>query len=377
MPAGGVDPPVVARDITARAADEAAAAGRHVRGEAGCGAARTAAALKRASDGSAAAVRSSTVSLGSAVAAAMSSSRLTTTSSSSSASTSRTRPNAGPSRPDRARHAASRAWARRRMRRSLPDPALGVFETLLVLDGRPLELEPHLARLERSLAALYGDGLPPELRPLAREHARGVALGRLRLTVAPGPDGRRGADAIVVASRPRRHVPALGGGAAARADRSPGGLGAHKWADRRLLAERRPPAAAAVPAAPRRRRRVLEASRAQRLRRRGRRRRDAAGGRPRAARGSPAARARALGCPCTRSASARRAARRRRGVRHRLGPRGRAGLRCAAEWSAGPVTPRARCTGSDGGRTAAPPAHGRAPRRHDETRRTAPLSSSS
>ena len=29
-----------------------------------------------------------------------------------------------------------------------PDPWQGVFETLLVLDGRPVELEAHLGRLD-------------------------------------------------------------------------------------------------------------------------------------------------------------------------------------------------------------------------------------
>src|SRR5581483_9960511 len=37
-----------------------------------------------------------------------------------------------------------------------PDPALGVFETILVDDGEPARLAEHLARLGASLHALYG-----------------------------------------------------------------------------------------------------------------------------------------------------------------------------------------------------------------------------
>ena len=38
-----------------------------------------------------------------------------------------------------------------------PDPALGVFETLLVRGGSPVDARAHLARLERSVSALYGE----------------------------------------------------------------------------------------------------------------------------------------------------------------------------------------------------------------------------
>ena len=37
-----------------------------------------------------------------------------------------------------------------------PDPALGVFETLLVRDGTAQALDAHLARLAASVADLYG-----------------------------------------------------------------------------------------------------------------------------------------------------------------------------------------------------------------------------
>src|SRR6185503_6949766 len=40
-----------------------------------------------------------------------------------------------------------------------PDPILGVFETILIRDGVPVDLRAHLARLARSVEALYGAGL--------------------------------------------------------------------------------------------------------------------------------------------------------------------------------------------------------------------------
>ncbi|HJS93615.1 MAG TPA: aminotransferase class IV, partial [Solirubrobacteraceae bacterium] len=110
-----------------------------------------------------------------------------------------------------------------------PDPGLGVFETVLVEHGRPVGLERHLARLEASLRAMYGSALPSTLTagaqaaaaqaadaPRARMRVLADPAGTVRITVAPAgvaPD-----DPVVL-------VPfAL-----------PGGLGAHKWRDRRLV----------------------------------------------------------------------------------------------------------------------------------------------
>jgi branched-subunit amino acid aminotransferase/4-amino-4-deoxychorismate lyase len=111
----------------------------------------------------------------------------------------------------------------------LPDPAQGVFETLLVTGGRPVALEAHLDRLRASVAQLYDLPLPEAARAEIEQAAAGLELGRLRLDVTP--DGRtavRTADidpAILFPSEGLTVAPVA----------VPGGIGAHKWADRRLI----------------------------------------------------------------------------------------------------------------------------------------------
>ena len=95
----------------------------------------------------------------------------------------------------------------------------GVFETLRVEGGEAVNLEAHLARLARSVRELYGAELP-EIELPRRD-------GAVRITYVPG-------HAPTVEWRPRKpralpivltpHVVA-------------GGLGEHKWVDRRLLSE--------------------------------------------------------------------------------------------------------------------------------------------
>jgi para-aminobenzoate synthetase/4-amino-4-deoxychorismate lyase len=100
-----------------------------------------------------------------------------------------------------------------------PDPSLGVFETLLVEDGLPVNLETHLARLARSVRELYGAELPEIKLPRSS--------GAVRITYVPGRP-------LAIQWRPltRRPVPVT-----LTAHVVPGGLGAHKWADRRFLNE--------------------------------------------------------------------------------------------------------------------------------------------
>jgi para-aminobenzoate synthetase/4-amino-4-deoxychorismate lyase len=69
------------------------------------------------------------------------------------------------------------------------DVALGVFETVLVEDGRARELRRHLARLRASVRVLYGAALPDGLDGQVADAAASHALARLRVEVAPQPAG--------------------------------------------------------------------------------------------------------------------------------------------------------------------------------------------
>ena len=110
-----------------------------------------------------------------------------------------------------------------------PDPAKGVFETLLVVGGEPMEVDGHLARLGRSLTQIYAVALPSGAEELVRATAAGVELGRLRVTAVP----RAGLVDLDLEARPVD--PAIifpASGAALRQVARPGGHGAHKWVDR-------------------------------------------------------------------------------------------------------------------------------------------------
>jgi para-aminobenzoate synthetase/4-amino-4-deoxychorismate lyase len=112
---------------------------------------------------------------------------------------------------------------------SRPDPDCGVFETVLVQDGRAVELDRHLDRLATSVGALYG-GIPLGLTGVAARANAATAqtMGRSRLRVGAGADG-----SVTIDVSPAG--PAPSGSALLRPFALPGGLGAHKWSDRRLL----------------------------------------------------------------------------------------------------------------------------------------------
>ena len=112
----------------------------------------------------------------------------------------------------------------------LPDRARGVFTTMLVARGVPVDLGRHLARLEASTRACFGASLPGTLREEVLDRAaRLQGPHRLRLTAAPGPGGLQiELTAEPLASQtdvPWRLVPLV----------LPGGLSSHKWVDRRVL----------------------------------------------------------------------------------------------------------------------------------------------
>jgi para-aminobenzoate synthetase/4-amino-4-deoxychorismate lyase len=116
-----------------------------------------------------------------------------------------------------------------------PDPVSGVFETMLVTRGAPVELERHLARLRSSLRVLYAAELPAAAHELALARAAPLALGRLRITATPAGAGEAALEAVVAEVDARDVFPSWSRAVALRSVAIEGGLGAHKWADRRWL----------------------------------------------------------------------------------------------------------------------------------------------
>jgi len=108
-----------------------------------------------------------------------------------------------------------------------PDPVLGVFDTLLVRDGRAVDLDSHLDRLVRDVEDLTGR--PVDRDDVSRRILDAVA-GTPTARVRTEYDGewRVRVEAIVEPGLLRRVL-------APR--RVEAGLGAHKWADRRLVSD--------------------------------------------------------------------------------------------------------------------------------------------
>ncbi len=122
-----------------------------------------------------------------------------------------------------------------------PEVAAGVFETMLVAGGRLVELRRHLERIERSAELLFGAPLPARVGADLLERARPLRLGRLRLTARPSLAERGLEWKLEAAALPSCELfqpPALN----LEPVVVPGGLGEHKWLDRRLLDEVRLPA---------------------------------------------------------------------------------------------------------------------------------------
>jgi para-aminobenzoate synthetase/4-amino-4-deoxychorismate lyase len=135
---------------------------------------------------------------------------------------------------------------------AIPDPSRGLFETLLVADGRPVRLAAHLDRLAGSTEELFGAGLPAGLEEAIATAAQPMAFGRIRIDLRPadahpavGP--RAEADDPRTDPAPLRFeitaepidpaifFPAKENGADLRTIRHSGWAGAHKWADRDWL----------------------------------------------------------------------------------------------------------------------------------------------
>jgi para-aminobenzoate synthetase / 4-amino-4-deoxychorismate lyase len=115
------------------------------------------------------------------------------------------------------------------------NPERGVFETLLALDGRPIELDAHLERLEASVEALFGAALPPDAGRIARDGARPLRLGRLRLSAVPAGGKRVDLKLAAESLDPEQAFPSRRRSVELRSIPVEGGFGAHKWVDRALL----------------------------------------------------------------------------------------------------------------------------------------------
>jgi para-aminobenzoate synthetase / 4-amino-4-deoxychorismate lyase len=103
---------------------------------------------------------------------------------------------------------------------------------MLVLEGTVVDLPAHLERLRRSVAELYGRDLPHDLEGRVLAAARSHRRARLRIVIPADGDpvlevGSRADPQAAATVDPVRLAPAL----------LPGGLGAHKWRDRRLLGD--------------------------------------------------------------------------------------------------------------------------------------------
>jgi branched-subunit amino acid aminotransferase/4-amino-4-deoxychorismate lyase len=101
-----------------------------------------------------------------------------------------------------------------------PDPARGVFETVRVEGGRAHHLDDHLARLSASVRALYGVPLQPPALPR-------MPIEPQRLRILARPDGTTEASFAPLGEPNLLLAPWT----------VPGGLGEHKWADRRAIDE--------------------------------------------------------------------------------------------------------------------------------------------
>jgi para-aminobenzoate synthetase/4-amino-4-deoxychorismate lyase len=122
------------------------------------------------------------------------------------------------------------------------DPGWGVFETMLVLAGRVVELNAHLARLSASVVTLYGSELPEEARKLVLDRASEIEHGKLRLSFVPSAgttaQGTPSRSELRVDAEEVDHAAVFPGsdrGIGLRSTTVDGGLGEHKWVDRRLL----------------------------------------------------------------------------------------------------------------------------------------------
>ncbi len=133
---------------------------------------------------------------------------------------------------------------------------------MLVVGGHAIELDAHMNRFAASVEGLFDSEVPPSAREALLDRARGIRLGRLRLTGAPRGEGRLGFEIAAGEIEPAAVFPAWERGAALCGVVIEGGLGPHKWADRSTLERAEALPAEAVPLLLDGDGSVLEASRA-------------------------------------------------------------------------------------------------------------------
>ncbi|MGE0067753.1 MAG: aminotransferase class IV [Solirubrobacterales bacterium] len=116
-----------------------------------------------------------------------------------------------------------------------PDPSHGLFETMLIAGGRPVELVAHLGRLTASARELFGAELPAELPGDLVRACAGIELGRVRIDVVPDGASELRYEIKATAIDPSAFFPDWERGERLRSVGAEGWSGAHKWSDRRWL----------------------------------------------------------------------------------------------------------------------------------------------
>lgn len=143
-----------------------------------------------------------------------------------------------------------------------PDPRRGLYETVLVAAGGPIELERHLDRLAESVRELFGAELPAALPGDVAAAADELELGRLRIDVEPDGKGDLRHTIAATAIDPAAFFAGWEHGEALRSVVAADWWGAHKWSDRDWLEATEAELGAEVPLLVDAEGRVLEAGRA-------------------------------------------------------------------------------------------------------------------
>ncbi len=109
------------------------------------------------------------------------------------------------------------------------DESMGIYDTLLVEDGHVADLEAHLARLDASVRAIYGDTIRAGLDEAVLRRAASLrGRQRMRIDAVPGADG-------VAVSMTSRVIDDDADAWTLTPRTIEGGFGQHKWSDRRAL----------------------------------------------------------------------------------------------------------------------------------------------